>query len=145
MKIAVESVEVATLKVDGRWWDGPGRSAIPKAELSAFFALDLDGQLGRLVQLGPAPVPPDLYVRVFVGDQLLIETDEQKTFDAEWPESEAHEIASGAQILVEVWDGDIVFDDLVGTTKLTVPAQVDGGLWLVPPFGQVRRLVLKVA
>src|SRR5262245_51058781 len=77
MKIAVESVEVATLKSDGRSWDGPSAAArVPRDQLAEFFALDLDGQLGRLVQAGPAPTPPDLMVRVFSGDTLLLETNE---------------------------------------------------------------------
>ena len=150
MKIAVESVEVATLKADGRPWDGPGRARVPQAELEAFFALDLDGQLARLVTEGAAPTPPDLFVRVFAGaalEGLIVETGEQKGFDAEWDgegDAAVGEIEGGARLRLEVWDRDVLFHDLIGSIEATAPERPEGR-WEVGAFGQVRRLVLRLA
>lgn len=144
MKIAVESVEVATLKADGRAWDGPGGARVPADQLASFFALDLDGQLGRLVREGSAPVPPDLVVQIYSGDRLLLETDEQKGFDAEWMDGEAAEVEPGDPLRIEVWDRDVIFHDLIGRTDLGAPASGGNGRWVLGGFGQVRRLVLRL-
>lgn len=144
MKIAVESVEVATLKPDGRPWDGPGGALIPREELEAFFALDLDGQLGRLIADGPPPPPPDLSVRLMVGEAILLETEEVKGFDAEWTDGESVEVAAGATLRIEVWDKDVVFHDLIGRTEIGAPANEGSGRWVLSAFGQVRRLVLRL-
>ena len=144
MRIAVESVEVATLKPDGRPWDGPGGALIPREELAAFFALDLDGQLGRLIAHGPPPPPPDLTVKLLSGEAVLLETSEQKGFDAEWRDLEAVDVAPGAPLRIEVWDKDVVFHDLIGRTDIAAPVNDGSGRWVVGAFGQVRRLVLRL-
>lgn len=146
MKLSVESVEVATLKANGQPWDGPGGARIPADQLAAFFAKDLDAQLAELVQGGAAPVPPDLFLRVFASNAQIIETDDQKSFDVEWPADDATaEVQAGAPLTVEVWDRDLMFDDLVGKIDVTVPASVPGGRWVLGGFGQVRRLVMRLA
>jgi hypothetical protein len=148
MRLSVDSVEVATLKATGHEWDGPGGPRIPAIQLSAFFAQDLDTQLGQLVRSGSAPTPPDLFVRVFAGGELVIETAEQKGFDADWSSEDgpaAHaEIEVGAPLRIEVWDRDVMFHDLVGITDGKMPASAEGGRWVLGGFGQVRRLVLRL-
>jgi len=145
MKLSVDSVEVATLKATGHEWDGPGGPRIPAAQLAAFFAQDLDAQLGQLVRSGSAPTPPDLFVRVFAGGELVIETPDQKGFDAEWGgEERSAEVEVGAPLRLEVWDRDVMFHDLIGITDGKMPASADGGRWVVAGFGQVRRLVLRL-
>ena len=147
MKLSVESVEVATLKANGQPWDGPGGPRLPADQLAAFFARDLDAQLAQLVQAGAAPVPPDLFLRVFVHNEQVIETTDQKSFDAEWPADEGTvEVKAGAPLTIEVWDRDLMFDDLVGKLEVAVPAAAPaGGRWVLPGFDQVRRLVLRLA
>jgi hypothetical protein len=146
MKLSVEAVEVATLKATGHEWDGPGGPRVPAGELTAFFERELDDQLGRLVRSGSLPTPPDLFVRVYAADDLVIETPEQKGFDAEWGPDDAAsaEIEVGAQLRLEVWDRDVIFHDLVGRTDTKMLASADGGRWVVEGFGQVRRLVLRL-
>jgi hypothetical protein len=50
-------------------------------------------------------------------------------------------------IEIQVWDRDLAFDDLIGEAKLALPASPPDpdGRWTVGPFGQVRKLVLRLA
>jgi len=153
VRIAVESAEIATLKEDGRPWDGVAGARVPPTELAAFFALDLTRQLDRLVEEGAPPVPPDAFVRVYAGAAgegpatLLLETGDEKSFEPRWAPGPGTEIdaAAGAPLRIEVWDRDLVFHDAVGATEVTVPEHVPPeGRWVLGPFGQVRRLVLRV-
>lgn len=151
MKISVVSVEVATLKTSGHHWDGPGGPRVAPRNLSNFFRKDLDAQLGHLVETGPAPVPPDLFVRLFVDNEQVVETRDQKGFDAEWTEDDGvAEVQPGAPLVIEVWDRDLMFDDLVGRIDVQVPAspasaELVEGRWEITSFGQVRKLVLRLA
>jgi hypothetical protein len=145
MRIAVDSVEVQTLKPDGRPWDGPGGPRIPHGELASFFQLDLTRQLDRLVEDGPPPTPPDLIVRVYAGKELLLQTTAVKSFDPRYSDAPAEcAVAAGATVKIEVWDEDVMFDDNVGTTSVAIPAAPADGKWVLGPFGQVRRLTLRL-
>jgi hypothetical protein len=142
MRISVESAEVATLKEDGHPWDGMGRARLPAKELRAFFAQDLTAQLERLVATGEPPPPPDVFVRLFDGDQPFFETEPQKTFEPHWGEGACVdvELSPGASLRVQVWDHDVMFHDLIGETTVALPT---GPTLALGPFGQVRRLVLR--
>ena len=145
MRIGVLAAEVATLSAEGKPWDGPGGPRVRKPDLAAFFALDLDGQLGQLAAEGNPPVPPDVFVRIYAGDEVIAETADQKSFDPEWDldDDNTAELAPGAAIRVEVWDRDVLFHDEIGKLEATVPELVPaGGRWVLGPFGQVRRVVL---
>jgi hypothetical protein len=148
MRVWVESLEVATLKPDGRPWDGPGGPRLRGAELQAFFGLDLTHQLEQLVLGGSAPTPPDAYVRIYAGGQPVVQTPPQKSFEARWDDAHAAEAAlpEGTQLRVQVWDEDVLFHDLVGETTTTVPRlEPTGDRMALLPFGQVRKLVLRFA
>jgi hypothetical protein len=142
MRIRVESAEVATLKRDGRPWDGPERQRIAKEELAAFFALSLTRQLERLVATGAMPNPPDVFVRLYAGERLLLETTDDESFEPRWQDAIAE--ADGATPLrIEVWDRDLLFHDLIGATT-AAPAPASDGRWQLGPFDQVRLLRLRV-
>lgn len=152
MRIVIESAEVATLKADGSPWDGPGGPRLPAGELAAFFALDLTGQLDRLVATGSPPTPPDVFVRVWAIDgdkkeELVLETGDAKSFDPRWrgdPDAEEElGLAPGARLRVRVLDRDVLFDDVIGETVVTLPGRGEGRI-VVPPFGQVRSLALRI-
>lgn len=145
MRIAIESAEIATLKSDGRTWDGPSGPRIPKAKLEAFFALDLHAQLDRLVDTGEMPNPPDVFVRLYQADRLLLESGTQESYEPVWKET-ATEVAArvGEAMKIEVWDRDLLFHDLIGETMVFLPAPVGDGRWWIAPFGQVRRLILRL-
>ena len=149
IRIAVDSAEVATLKPDGRPWDGPGRSRIPQAELASFFAASLDDQLDRLAQDGEPPVPPDVFVRLFADEDLVLETHDEKSFDPRWEgaDREVVELPDWVKLKMQVWDRDVLFDDLIGETKAEIPEARGRGKewrWELGPFGQVRKLVLQI-
>jgi hypothetical protein len=145
MRIRVESAEVHTLHVDGRHWDNFGSAPIPKEELPAFFALSLSQQLERLASLGDVPNPPDVSVRFWIGEKMLMETHAHESFDPEWREGEEPivELAPGTQVRVDVEDLDLAFHDQIGEITVTVPEQPANGYWILGPFGQVRKLVLR--
>jgi hypothetical protein len=146
MRMVVESAEVATLKADGRPWDGPGCPALPQRELAAHFALDLTAQLERLVTVAGAPTPPDVFVRVHVGADRILETRDQKSFDPTFRPREGDELPAlpppGTELRVEVWDRDVLFNDLIGEVRVLVPDEFPNGRWRIGPFGQVRAVVI---
>lgn len=149
MRISVVSAEVATLKRDGRPWDGAGGSRLPEGDLPAFFALDLTGQLERLITVGEAPNPPEVFVRLRCGGALLLETPDEESFEPSWREDaeDAASLISPGELTVEVWDRDVMFHDLIGRLTLALPspgALGSDGLWVLGPFDQVRRLVLRL-
>ena len=147
MRLAIESVEVATLKEDGSPWDGPGGPRLSRADLPAFFSLDLTGQLERLVATGEAPTPPDVFVRLYAAGKLVLETRAEKSLDPHWraQPDEHFDLAPGTAVKIQVWDEDVVFNDLIGETSLPLPDRPpDDGRWSLEPFGQVRRLFLRV-
>lgn len=144
MRIRVESVEVQTLHADGRHWDIPRYAPIAKQELGAFFALSIREQSERLVELGDGAYPPHVLVRLIVDEHPVLETSVQERFDAAWSEPEsAVDLAPGTQLRVEVEDQDRALHDRIGTTTVTVPEPPIDGQWILGPFGQVRRLVLR--
>ena len=150
MLITVESAEVATLKPDGRPWDGPGGPRLPAEELASFFAQPLTGQLERLVALGGAPTPPDVFVRILsVGERdPFLESGDQKSFDPRYatdPAASASvDLGPGDRIRLRVLDRDVLFDDLIGEVEVPIPERPAGGSsHVIGPFGQVRRLVLR--
>jgi len=145
MRIRVESAEVHTLHDDGRHWDNLGSAPIPKEELAAFFALSLSKQLERLAALGDVPNPPDVSVRFWIGDKLILETHAHESFDPEWSEEEEAivDLPPGTQLRVDVEDLDLAFHDQIGEITVTVPEQPADGRWILGPFGQVRSLVLR--
>src|SRR5262249_36997862 len=98
VRVRVESAEVHTLKANGRPWDGPGGSRIASGELARFFALDLNGQLERLVDSGDAPNPPDVTVRLLVDGKTVLETDAVESFDPSWPDGPEVELAAGTAL-----------------------------------------------
>lgn len=144
MRVRVESGEVQTLHEDGRFWDNLGSAAIPKQELQEFFSLSLTKQLDRLAALGNMPNPPDVFVRIIVADTIVLETHAEESFDPVWPKDEAtFELAPGRQVRIEVHDLDLTIDDLMGATTVAVPERPEDGRWILGPFGQVRKLVLR--
>jgi hypothetical protein len=144
MRLRVESAEVQTLQANGKHWDNVGSASIPKEELQGFFSLSLSKQLERLAALGDMPNPPDVMVRIILGDQLVLETNAEESFDPVWPTDEAAlEIAPGQQVRIEVYDLDLAFHDLIGITDVSVPEQLVDGCWSLSPFGQVRKLVFR--
>lgn len=144
MQLRVESAEVQTLKPNGRPWDGLW-VRIPKAELPSFFALGLSEQLELLVANGDAPNPPDVMVRIKVGGKTVLETDAEESFEPAWPkDGPAVELDPGTEVYIEVYDLDFVWHDFMGKTTVKVPERPAGGIWTLGPFGQVRKLVLRL-
>jgi hypothetical protein len=147
VRVAIESAEIATLKADGRPWDGPGGPRVPARDLPGFFALDVGKQLDVLVQSGSAPTPPDVFVRLLADGQPLLDTETRKTFDPKWDPATQRRVnlIPVSPLTIQVWDRDVVFDDLIGEITISLP---DGpgtdGRWEVKPFGQVRRLILHI-
>ncbi len=144
VRVRVEAGEVQTLKANGRPWDGPGGARVPQGELARFFALDLNGQLERLVATGDAPNPPDVLVRLLVDGRAVLETYPVESFDPSWPDGPEVDLVAGAAVTVEVYDRDLVLHDLIGKLDATVPARPADGRWRLPPFGQVRHLTLRI-
>jgi hypothetical protein len=144
MRIRVETAEVHTLHDDGRHWDNMGSAPLPKEELGAFFALGLSQQLERLASVGDVPNPPDVSVRFWVDGKMVLETHAEESFDPHWSDQEPDvELAPGTQVRIEVEDLDLAFHDHIGETTVTVPEQISDGRWILGPFGQVRKLVLR--
>lgn len=144
MRVRVESAEVQTLKPNGRPWDGVW-ARVPKAELDRFFALRLSEQLEWLVASGDVPNPPDVMVRIKVGGKTVLATDAEESFDPVWPkDGPAVELAPGTEVCIEVYDQDFIWHDFMGKTTVTVPERPAEGLWALGPFGQVRKLVLRM-
>ena len=144
MRIRVDTAEVHTLHDDGRHWDNLGSAPIPKEELGAFFALSLSHQLERLAAVGDVPNPPDVSVRLWVDGQMVLETNAHESFDPAWGLDEPTvDLAPGTQVRVDVEDLDLAFHDQIGEITVTVPEQTADGHWVLGPFGQVRRLVLR--
>ena len=84
-------------------------------------------------------------VRIRVGGKLVLETDAEESFDPVWPEDGPDvELAPGAKVRIEVYDQDLIFHDHIGTTDVAVPEKPEDGRWILGPFGQVRRLVLRL-
>ncbi len=144
MRLRVESVEVQTLKANGKPWDGPGSAKLPEADLPRFFALDLTAQLEHLVAHGDAPNPPDVTVRLFVDGKAVLETYAIESFDPTWPDGPSVELQPGTLVTVEVRDLDLALHDRIGELTTRVPERVAGGRWTIGAFGQVRRLALLV-
>ena len=146
MRIAVFAAEVATLQANGKPWDGPGGPRLPAAELPAFFALDLNGQLERLVRTGEPPVPPDVYVRIYRGKEMILETHEEKGFEVRWvPDRDDEvEVKPGETLRIVLADRDVMFDDRIGETTVIVPADCPDRRWRIGSFDQARWLQLRV-
>jgi hypothetical protein len=147
VRVAIESAEVATLKHDGRPWDGPGGPRVPVGELPDFFALDIGKQLEWLVQAGSAPTPPDVFVRLLADGQPLLDTDACKSFDPRWEVASQRRVnlIPASPLQIQVWDRDVLFDDLIGEITISLPEEGGPiGRWEVRPFGQVRKLFLHI-
>lgn len=144
MRLRVESAEVQTLKPNGRPWDGFW-ARVPKAELDRFFALGLREQLEWLAASGDAPNPPDVMVHLKVGEKLVLKTDAEESFDPVWPgDGPAVELTPGTEVHIEVYDQDFIWHDFMGDTTVKVPERPADGRWTLGPFGQVRKLVLRL-
>ena len=145
MRVRVESAVIQTLKENGRTWDGLSLTRVPKAERARFFSLGLSQQLEQLVASGDAPNPPDVMVRIKVGGKTVLATDAEESFDPVWPKDGPEvELALGTEVYIEVYDLDLVWHDFIGKTTVTVPERPADGLWVLGPFGQVRKLVLRI-
>jgi hypothetical protein len=144
MRIRVETVEVQTLHSDGRHWDSPRCAPIAKQDLGAFFALSLSEQCERLAELGDTADPPHVSVVLIVDEHRILETSVQRHFACTWSEPmPAFDLAPGTQLRVDVEDLDRALRDRIGTTTVPVPQPPPDGRWILGPFGQVRRLVLR--
>lgn len=144
MRLRVESAEVQTLKPNGRPWDGLW-ARIPKSELPQFFALGLSEQLELLVASGDALNPPDVMVRIKVAGKTVLETDAEESFEPVWPkDGPVVELDPGTEVYIEVYDLDFVWHDFMGKTTVKVPERPADGRWTLGPFGQVRKLVLRL-
>lgn len=144
MRLRVESAEVQSLKPSGRPWAGFW-VRVPKTELPRFFELGLSEQLEQLVASGHAPNPPEVMVRIKVGRKTVLETDAEKSFEPVWPQDgQKAELDPGTEVYIEVYDLNLVWHDLMGKTTVKVPERPADGRWALGPFGQVRKLVLRV-
>jgi hypothetical protein len=144
MRVHIESAEVQTLHDDGRHWDNLGSAPIPQQELGSFFEASLSQQLERLAAVGDMPNPPDVTVRFIVNGNIVLETHAEESFDPTWPKEELTvDLIPGSQVRIEVHDLDLAFHDLIGETTVTVPQRPTDGRWILGPFGQVRKLVLR--
>lgn len=144
MRVRVESAEVQTLKPDGRPWDGFWKR-VPKGELERFFALGVREQLDWLVASGDAPDPPDVFVQLKVGSKTVLKTEAEESFDPAWPEDgPTTELTPGTEVQIEVYDKDFIWHDFIGKTTEKVPELPADGRWTLGPFGQLRKLVLRL-
>lgn len=121
-----------------------GSAPIAQEELGGFFAASLSQQLERLAAVGEVPNPPDVTVRFIINGQIVLQTHAMESFDPDWPDEELTvDLIPGSQLRIEVHDLDLAFHDLMGETTVIVPERPQDGRWILGPFGQVRRLVLR--